>query len=140
MKLFIIGVVSCLMVPIVFAGLSIEDMQAQIEKNGYSWTAVDNPVSRLPDDVKAGMLGTWLPVGHPYVEPKDPGLGDDRFPDSFDLRGLGGTNAAKTPGSCGRGWGLGLGGAFIVPPGVDEEEQIASAVRRCWAEMQGVNS
>ncbi len=94
------------------AGPSLEEVQAEIERNGYSWVAGHTEVSELPDDVKSNMLGYRIPDNYVQVEPRDPGLGDDRFPSRFDWREMGAMTVAKNQGNCGSCWAFALLGGL----------------------------
>ncbi|MBN1355837.1 hypothetical protein JXA40_06145 [bacterium] len=56
-----------------FAGPSLNEIQSDINRNGYTWQPAEPDVFRLPDDIKENMLGFRLPDGYQRLEPIGPG-------------------------------------------------------------------
>ena len=101
----------------------LEQVRAEIERNGYDWVAGPTSVSHLTPEQRERLLGGEIP---PEIQAMydalvpDPAIENMRFRDSFDWRDYGGVTPAKSQGDCGACWAFGATGATEAQVKINE--------------------
>jgi parallel beta-helix repeat protein len=92
----------------------LSDVQAQIDANGYGWTAAQTSVSNLTPEERERLLGGYLTdeeVEYFLNLPPDPDALTARLRDSFDWRDYDGVTPPDDQLDCGSCWAFGACGA-----------------------------
>ncbi len=103
-KLCMVAFVAIMLCLPAFAGMTLDQIQAEIDANGYNWEAGITDVFLLSDAEKQARLGYWGGEMDSDYDPGDLFAGRDRFPSKFDWRDQNGTTTAKSQGNCGSCW------------------------------------
>lgn len=124
----------------------IQNIRAEIERRGYSWTAGETSMNRLPPEERKRRLNLrtqpgdaeGLPFPTPAAPPEPLNL-----PEVWDWRAQGGVTPVKDQGACGSCWAFGAVGAFesvlLIETGVEHDlsEQQALVCNTTIADCDG---
>jgi len=92
----------------------LADVQAEIQRNGYGWTAGPTSVSHLSPEAKKRLLGSYMSereVAYFMALEPDPAVLSMKFRDAFDWRDHNGVTPTDDQLSCGSCWAFGACGS-----------------------------
>ena len=114
----------------------VAQINAQIQANGYSWTAARTSVMELPLEQRRALCGVKLPPGESGVlseaernERPEPG----RFPSYFSWLDQGIMTSVKNQGGCGSCW------AFAAIGEVEAHIKQVTGIEQDLSEQQAVS-